>query len=1858
MKKTKIISLSLSILFFFCFTAIIALEEIPEIELDKDEKIVDISEENNSKLIYVTGDISQDKKYILISLISDILFPSISITKKEDFDKYKDEYDYTLLPKEKKLALPSSYFNSKDINGFYIIISWENEYKNFSLKFEYIDEINLDLEEEFSFFSKYENVQDFQINVINSTGIGNIGFILSGGDEKQISMTINGNETKKMINNVFYFWMPNELEIYTVKINVSKNVKFFFKTIIFNEVNENSLQENKFNQFFFVKHNIEECFIFESIEEGNENDLIIVSQDKFMINIYGEDYFNANYEYTFKNSEPYAISDNLKLNETMKKVCIQLNKENSDDFSLIQIYYYNKIKTISEPLISGISYNFILPSKNASQSLNQHINIHTHSQFFERYSEMSEMVGTNVIIKSISGKMKIYQDLCNTYPYCEFNNNSRFRKEVYSLNGYYHILLKASEDFYYESNKQNIFIAVCEEEVNECRYEILFSDNQKKTFIRSGDTVSKFLEPYNNKIQDLYFTSLHSLGNKIIVNLVVYSGDAYLVQINDIKGCKFEEEHFGSDERRIFHCDENEMNEYYTSNEYIEIKIEFSIRSGKKGAIYSLFVIEQAKDNEDIFIPIEMAKFDIIKNSNKYKLIKKQNEINDIITLINPINCNINLTDENDDNYYSYQNNYIQYSTSLENKAFTDLILTNSNNFNNINKCLFYLSSYSQSNEDSFLIITENKHLKFNLNRQFNNTRMQYLFGMINGIKKIYLKVDTIGNCPLKIKIINTKEENSNEYIVKDSKIITIMNNNKIGLPLNSLLKLKIYVSLNSGNLYNKKASVSLKIISDGDPPTFLKHSEQLSDMLINDENKYFIYLVNKGSSGNYYINLNNNNIGKIYGRLLDSDHIKEQGGWNNRFILPDNGMDNNKLLPFDFENQRLILEKEHTQFCNKYCYLLIGINLFSFNYDISKNIITRFNSYLELIEDTKDDSKNMEKKFIKLINNEHTSGFVTDDKSDLFCFKLDDNNSKLNINFYCDNCMISVVFNDTNFDSNETQKFISNGGYEEILLGKDKNITNLTAYIKINTLNNENSNKSSNNIKYKYSFKLNSPNDEQESLKYTDGSMPETLKFDSNSKYYDYAIKLDSYNSDKDINIIAVPNTDNNDNNSKNIKNKIEIYANIIDDNQTIIDWPNKNRHHFPKKWQSPSEFLKIKKTDILDNNENKIMLIRVYGKENNTINLYTNYDNIDEEEEKEKDLIIPGTYQLITVNNSKSNSYLNIKPPLNLDKNKDYIYKIKRLNGKGKIVYGDDTYELNDRYDSISFPLDQNLPLENNQIQIKSKNTNKSNNYNESLTFLIKYEEKNKFNSLEKIKLGDSKSFTSKDDTEPIDYFIPLENIESDLPININFDSLNSNEEDEYKNQIRNNVESFDIKGYLITEEELNNIKDGNISFIEDKKDFKKGNFYLENNHGFLNINKNEIDNFKKNNNNTKPYLYLTMKKSKENDKKYEKIKGNINIYPPNYTEFPVPEDSYNYNSINCTQKNKHKYKLGDIIKNTEEGISNDTHNLIIDFSSPIKGLKVKIVKNNSDEEDLDYFGINKIENNNGKDTINISKNIENAYLLVETPDDLLNKTDGNDNTNVDYMFKYFYVDKTKDKESITNIKYNNTLIYNKMDSSECKTNITLNKLKDSKDKQIKCNYYIRLYKNIKKESNKNNNYRKKNISLINNNDDNNLYAIYKIDSDNPILKNDKEDQFTIPIEIDIEEPVFVDVVAQNVENGEIYGYSKAYPNSDFEYEEEEENNKNNDGENKDKDKDKDKDKESNGGLSIVKLILIFICALLLIILLIICCMKTCSCSCFCCRKKDSDELSTVLPGLKDITFHTTEDEGDNNFTISSLN
>ena len=537
MKKNRKLLISILILFYFIFPIIQTSDDIFEIILNSKDEVteVNLTKEDSSKIIYIKGDINKDKKYLMISLINNELNPSISISKNKDYDLTIPEYDYTLLSKENKLVLPSSYFNEDDLNGFYMIIFWDKEFKDLNLKFECLDEINLEKGEEFSFYARNENIDNFIIKVndksdklklrkLRST-IENIGFILSGGDENQLSMMVDKNKAKQMLNNIFAYWVEDDKDEYSINIKASKNVKFYFKTQIFNveeEIEAKNLEENLNNQYFLVKNNRQECFEFK-FDDENQRDLIILSQLNFLLNINGE--IEDNYEFKIQKNVKYAISDNLKLDKNKKSFCIQLNKEDSEDISLIQIYFYNKINNediIQEPLIPGIKYNYILSKKNAKSPTNQNINIHTHSQFFDKFSEQGEIIGINAIIKTISGKIKLYTDICGTFPKCSYNNNSRCKKEIYPIDGYFRTSIKANSDTYSTSKKQNLFIVVCEDENNDCKYEILFNNNQKKTFIKSLDTITKFLEPYanvnNSKLQDTYYTYLHSVKNKIVIN--------------------------------------------------------------------------------------------------------------------------------------------------------------------------------------------------------------------------------------------------------------------------------------------------------------------------------------------------------------------------------------------------------------------------------------------------------------------------------------------------------------------------------------------------------------------------------------------------------------------------------------------------------------------------------------------------------------------------------------------------------------------------------------------------------------------------------------------------------------------------------------------------------------------------------------------------------------------------------------------------------------------------------------------------------------------------------------------------------------------------------------------------------------------------------------------------------------------------------------------------------------------------------------------------------------------------------------------------------------------------------------------
>ena len=117
-------------------------------------------------------------------------------------------------------------------------------------------------------------------------------------------------------------------------------------------------------------------------------------------------------------------------------------------------------------------------------------------------------------------------------------------------------------------------------------------------------------------------------------------------------------------------------------------------------------------------------------------------------------------------------------------------------------------------------------------------------------------------------------------------------------------------------------------------------------------------------------------------------------------------------------------------------------------------------------------------------------------------------------------------------------------------------------------------------------------------------------------------------------------------------------------------------------------------------------------------------------------------------------------------------------------------------------------------------------------------------------------------------------------------------------------------------------------------------------------------------------------------------------------------------------------------------------------------------------------------------------------------------------------------------------------------------------------------------------------------------------------------------------------------VDAIAESTLDKKIYGYNKAYPNSEGDT----------DGMIDDRGSEKDDNKggdnkKNNSYNNWFIFGLIILAGLLLLIILIFCCVK------FCCKKRNnSGRIHTS--GLNDITIHTTDNDDESYFTTRSIN
>ena len=1660
---------------------------------------------NESPYIFFNEEINNENKYILIKILSDDYdkgeIPYFFISKIENFNFEENQYDYSLNEENynKTLIIPTNYYNLNP-KGFYIHFIGKNNFKEFILKIIAVNEVELKLEEKISYhFNDKEN--NFIIKFKNKEK-NDIAFILNSANIKKLKMENESNIARESLSNVLSFTSNNYSEKIIIS-NFNKNFSFNFRTHIIKNTHEINELEN--NQYFII--NTETNFTIK-INNDDLNSMkrriSIISHKNCSISITCNHNSPLEKEILLSEGERENISEEV-ICEKPEKIKI---KPNESEYQVVRIIIekiknYNKI---IEPLTIDIYQNYQLFGIK-----DENIKLHTydHSIFYKDKNEYkNEYKGIQFDIQIKSGEVRIYKELCITYPYCKKNNNTF--TELFPISGYISEIFYAIESPNPISNHKNIIIIEClENDNNICEYNIGYHKINEYKRLNKNQRLIKYLEysiwEKDNIKEDKYSIILHN-NKSIILDLIVYSGEAFLYS-DDPKfidyNCKEKIYHLGSNERWFLNC-------YGINDNYFEYKIK--IRANDYGAVYQIYV-QEMQDNSLIEIfPIGMTMMNYlqIENEDKEITIRNQNSNKNypFMIMFNPINCDLKLKNILEKNSIITNGQDVIMDIPNPNNSITYSIKKYNQTHSEENTCLFLISSNYYNGNISYFILPESKPFRVILYSKKKSSKVIFPYASNIYKPKILLRVTIYNQYPifLSIKLCSGEEE---LYSIFHSKNILIGNNSEI--TPHKICPILINLSYDGGG--KEKIIIDLNIKTSNSIPYPLKSEEFFSDIVKMNGIQYYMAIISQGSRGSMLLNFRRGS-GMIYGKIFDSNPKRENN--DRRFILPNKN--STDLLKYNFNEQKLYFNENNTTKCGNFCYLIIGVEPYQMNRKLNENKIIFYEYSLFLRYFNKDEKF---VNFIDIQSDEFIIGNINinDNPNDYFEFHFQNsaNINTLIIDFQSQYCRLILAFNSKDFqDTKKTVTYEGNKNNQIFKIKKNDFISNYTDsekdldYLTINIkieINKTTDNYEKNNGDYK--FRMKASFDILENIITADTSIPvycgnSSVQKENSTSYCDYIVNINKFEYYESIELYATADK----------KEKLEIYEKLVETNKFIeslnngnlVSWPNKSIR------KDNEEHSYLLRKELVKGISFKL-LIRVYLNGNSHMELNTNLI-------RSKNLLLPfPKYPQILGADEKG---IRIEFP----KEDDYNIHFITLEGKGQVIYNKKKFTLFGNYDALIFNYKKNL--KENNINLTSIAFNNSKNFLDKYYICkFRYSKMNENIPLEQITLNSGGNYIYTEQNKNIFYYYISVNktIKENIPFNLVFNKLNSNDKD-YRDV--NSSETFIIKGYLMNKNQFLDYQlNGKITNNSLVKNYK-GNYDLSHHQVNIFFDKQNINSLweeKKD----EIYIIIVIKKGNRNKRKYNFIHSTITVFLPNQEKRIVPINSYLTNHFEKNTNNtSHLYKLNSLYEAKE---------MILEFSSPNNDIKYKIINsfnNNSknEEKDLDKF-FNKIklkkQEEIGKDIIILKKNLDQVILLVEC------KNSPKDN--LEYTFKYF------DGENYSFLYEYNPIIKKEKKNNNYEFKFNRIKYKKNSNKLTgfpKCNYYLRLF-----EIKKNNNKTLNNISTSFFKEKPFLSNIITYD-DNILKENKEEINFIKNIKKD---SFYIDIIAEILENEKTYEYLAYY-------------------------------------------------------------------------------------------------------------
>lgn len=1225
------------------------------------------------------------------------------------------------------------------------------------------------------------------------------------------------------------------------------------------------------------------------------------------------------------------------------------------------------------------------------------------------------------------------------------------------------------------------------------------NDNDKNLLINEKKV--KYLNPTQEDKYKIVFK------NKIMINLIVLSGFAYITYDKSTlnNNPKVKEKSLGYNHRVVLTI-EGEVNNEKTFN--------FSIKAKNEGVIYYLITTDIIKDTgKESIWPLGITGVESFNDDLMYlKFIDLNKEVNNneqnksIATFFNPINCQFNIKDKEIDKDTKDENFLNIIKKVKSNKRLIEFNLNN-DDYNNKN-CYFFVGSVNMDEKsNSYLILPEGKSLKFKLNNDFKKLKTKFYYAYSSSSllteSKLFVRISSINKIPIKLKIeINDSDNNSKSlgYDLFLSKDILIYDseskNNYFNLKNDTLYEIKMTFELTE----NIKIGIGdtpifyINIKTLKKTPKFIKKNEIFTDIIMNnhkDNINYYITPVDFGSKGEIKLSFKMGS-GFMYGKIFNFTTLKDKDKWEN-ISLPSEKSPG--LLKFLFYEQKIIFEKNDTQFCGSYCYLIFGVK--SNVYNQNNEIFSEYNIYY--IDD-----------YVEIPEGRYIFNTLSK-KNDLYKYYINPNMEFIYIEFKSTKCALQFSFDKKIFKVNNTYS----GDGKNLIIQIPKN-NNTILFIKIGKIGGDITDE---DINLFYRLKIIESNPLLKDKVIIDTNHPfyfdeQNLKKDENSYYYDFIVILNNiYINNTIVEIFAeeLYSIDNDNILYYNIFNQNTFYQNMI--NGILGDiWPNKtnNASFISRNDYSNNVSISINEyyKSINKSNEAKaidlILSFRLYNNKKASIELHS-FIHRNFKKENESINITPfiNEYQYLTC-------YNNNIIILNIPDDYDYYLKIITLSKKGMITIDD-----NEKFIKNGLILNN---IRNKTIQIsKDSEEDSQDDYNFFLFFKKSDGDNRATKNSERIRLKSAYEFIHYNEYIPITFFMNITkvNLDNDLFYYIylyNFDAEDTSE------IVDSKIEKFNIKAYLIkdTNYSLSNLNDG-------KNEEILGIYDAAYHEGRLIIPSEKIKTSRK-----QLSLIIKIEPAAEKEKKYNLLEGNIFFIERNAKSQlfqNVPKNIY----------------LSNYFKNvSNQQIISSEHNYLLKFSEldkkRFKAISFATITNN-----VSITLYEKYENNILINKVNITlvnKNINkgsNIYLIeTESANEFyLNIKCPKRNYEVDYTFKYFILDSDNYP-----FQYDNKIKSKK--ASKFSTDIDLQISKIQPQNIIeKANYYIRIY-----EINDTNTLGDLKITTSFRNQRPKLIQKINPEINQSLSNSDDEDYFKTTIKTDIASNYFIDVIAEVIK-GEMHEY-----------------------------------------------------------------------------------------------------------------